>query len=775
MNQSGFFFMERNRGYNLSMQQFPRLKILLSNFIIISLLLLIISQVKNPYLTPSPQMSWKYADLKIIDPVDAPDPALDIIAAYIRQTEGNFQIRVDFLKLETAFVNDIYLGFNIQPIPPGLMAENENQLTSDLWIEFPAASSPLIAAKITRWNTIQPRIIRNIKQNYVLIELPGNSKDLSIASVDIFTASPGDNHFSDSVENISLSGFPPAPAPILLEFWNTLPAYTPAQTLRRWDGAHTGPFGQRHGLSILLNAAKSSQIPMTLLDLKTPASLMGLDALGALKTIRQLEKERLILLPEVNSAFADYAHQETIFNQQVRKDYQLSRSLFNFSKSFQSVKDFSSAFGYAILLDPAHLLADGNTTWIPLPMGIATPQSTGQDPVNSNGFSNTVIEQIISTALSPDPSDIVVFGGNLPTSPWGDLSIAPQLFEYISQHPWIAPLNESQLIGFPKMPLNNIQGFSCEDPLCLSDNLMSAPSEMESKIADQINQLQSEQIQSLAWDQFFRLIQLEENQDLTTLRRNYLGEIGVWEEVDRWLMSPTHTMDCERDVNSDQQPECILTSQQIILILNPTKATIIFAGAQQNGVFTQWIGNSSQFAVGLSDPSFWNLNNGLRSDPSVISSGFRLNGQMIQTPFEISNLENQGVVLKNVDQNLLIKYQIEDTYFQFKISSDKLIEAQISLVIKPDIRYKPGWINQTLLTEHLTDNSWSWGPINAQTPKISFQADFFQFSTALDSSKSMKNSEDPNFDYPAGHYLPYPTGLLKIFISDKNIIQFSID
>ena len=45
-------------------------------------------------------------------------------------------------------------------------------------------------------------------------------------------------------------------------FWNTLPSATPAQTLRRWDGAHTGPMGGKHGLSVLLQAAASQGVPL---------------------------------------------------------------------------------------------------------------------------------------------------------------------------------------------------------------------------------------------------------------------------------------------------------------------------------------------------------------------------------------------------------------------------------------------------------------------------------------------------------------------------------
>jgi hypothetical protein len=81
--------------------------------------------------------------------------------------------------------------------------------------------------------------------------------------------------------------------------WNTFPAYTPAQALKNWDGAHTGPDSSRHGLRHLLDAVDSSDIPVVLLDLKYPAWLAALDMTGGLSRIQYLEKKRLIILPVV--------------------------------------------------------------------------------------------------------------------------------------------------------------------------------------------------------------------------------------------------------------------------------------------------------------------------------------------------------------------------------------------------------------------------------------------------------------------------------------------
>ena len=92
----------------------------------------------------------------------------------------------------------------------------------------------------------------------------------------------------------------PQPAPILLAFWNTFPATSPAQALRSWNGAHTGPFGGRHGLVNLLNAALKAKVPLTLVDIKTPSSLSALDTLGGgTNLLHTLIRESLLSLPDV--------------------------------------------------------------------------------------------------------------------------------------------------------------------------------------------------------------------------------------------------------------------------------------------------------------------------------------------------------------------------------------------------------------------------------------------------------------------------------------------
>ena len=142
--------------------------------------------------------------------------------------------------------------------------------------------------------------IRNTDLDTIEISLAANELNSSPGGLGFqaFTRQPGDTRLSDSTKVFSLDGAPPPPARTLLAFWSTLPAYSPAQALRRWDGAHTGPLGARHGFGNLLKALRDYQAPAALLDLKNIASLAALEYIDQVDTVRALAKRGLLILPE---------------------------------------------------------------------------------------------------------------------------------------------------------------------------------------------------------------------------------------------------------------------------------------------------------------------------------------------------------------------------------------------------------------------------------------------------------------------------------------------
>ncbi|MCK5429477.1 MAG: hypothetical protein KAI94_08400, partial [Anaerolineales bacterium] len=245
--------------------------------------------------------SWTYSELRSLDPSDTFQPSLDILAVYSRHLRPTaplsqlgsifpdfsgdvqrVQLRLDFLDLPIRSEADIYLALDHKAGgSKDLPLSDSADIAWDTLIQIPVsgpvkavdpAGNPQLGLGL--------QVMRDPTMDTITLSFYQGA--LSQASTigfngQLFTTVAGSETIQDRSSPFSSSGNPPAPAQVLFAFWNTYPAYTPAQTLRRWDGAHTGPLGGRHGLYNLLRTARNQQIPLALLDLKTPTSLSALD------------------------------------------------------------------------------------------------------------------------------------------------------------------------------------------------------------------------------------------------------------------------------------------------------------------------------------------------------------------------------------------------------------------------------------------------------------------------------------------------------------------
>jgi hypothetical protein len=210
---------------------------------------------------------WAEA-LRALDPAEAANPAHDVTAVYVRQGNDVYQIRVDLLGFQTA--NDLALDIKI--------GDDSTPEAAPLTLHIPSEDSP---ARIT----LDPLLAT------VIVDVPRSSIP-SRPRVDVSTP-------EDEITGLTPDGPVPArTAPLLLAFYDTFAGRFPAEALRSWDGAHSGPRGERHGLKHLLDAVEETQIPIVLLDLKEPENLSALDAMGVLPQIQQLEQDSLLLLPD---------------------------------------------------------------------------------------------------------------------------------------------------------------------------------------------------------------------------------------------------------------------------------------------------------------------------------------------------------------------------------------------------------------------------------------------------------------------------------------------
>jgi len=315
---------------------------------------------------------WANA-LRALDPVDVNTPANDITAIYLRQQEELLQIRIDLL------------GF-----------KKQSELSLDVRIEDGSApqASPLIIHIPSQ--TESARITLAPQLATVIIDIPDHPPH---PSVDISTPEEQINDLTLDSPVITQT------APLLLAFYNLFAARLPAEVLRSWDGAHTGPRGERHGLKHLLDAVEEYQVPVALLDLKEPENLSALDAMGVMPQISALENQGLLILPEGTESDFQFVHIE----------------------------------------DPTHVYQPflSKTMYIPIPTETITSQPTPDGPALE------IRRVLLETALNTNEKDLLILGGSFPNTTWGSPDMIEPTLAYFASRPYIHILSLADLPAFP--------------------------------------------------------------------------------------------------------------------------------------------------------------------------------------------------------------------------------------------------------------------------------------------------------------------------------------
>lgn len=239
----------------------------------------------------------------------------------------------------------------------------------------------------------------------------------------------------DALTGLTLDGSPPPQfTPILLTFYDTFAARLPAEALRSWDGAHSGPRGERHGLKHLLDAAQATRTPLVLLDLKAPESLSALDAMGVLPRIRQLEQAGWLLLPDQPAPEGG-----TLFG--------FPASPFSWSGTPLG-GSLESQFQFAWIKDATHLYRPVLSKTTTLPAATAS-QATQPTP---DGPPLEARRAMLEVALNRDAGDLLILGGSLRDSTWGSPGMVGASLAWFASRPYVRALSAEDLLDFPTRP-----------------------------------------------------------------------------------------------------------------------------------------------------------------------------------------------------------------------------------------------------------------------------------------------------------------------------------
>jgi hypothetical protein len=754
-----------------------------------------------------------------------------MVALYTRTTDSDLQIRIDFLDLSFQTDYDLYLALDVRPGGArALPLSASPDLEWDALVLLPASGEPELfkASPLTglpeRDADIVPRLVRDPGNDTIVVSLNRNlilarqatgstegatvelSPQYSLLQslspqpfgVQAFLARAGSSVVVDQLGPARSDGLPPPRAQVLLAFWNTFPAYTPAQALRRWDGAHTGPFGGRHGLGALLGAARHSQVPLALLDLKLPAALSALDYTGALPMIQRMQSEHLLILPEavpgypilspatgtsadsespdptsIASFVGAFAPPDNLARLAARFSGQAARS-FGLSPSqmlYTPRLPVEPLPGYRLIFSA--LAVQGPIRWrdqtlIPLPRAGDDPQAT------LDGLSLDIRRVLLSNATSRDGQDqLLVLGGSLPGSSWGEPQSAEASMAYIASHPWIQPLDDGDLLSLSFATHSGLAGgflSASED----SGTLITAPAGL-SDFPFAGSGAAGNPLDQAAWDAYMALFaSLPPNPpQLPELRSLYAGEIGPLLAAARWAEDPQPRAGCDSDSDGDGEFECILASERYFAVFKTRGAHLVYLfirdeGSEGGADIHQLVAPTSQFLAGLSDPTAWDLASGLAADPGGIPGAFS-DAEHIWDAYQPS-VEPGRIRFTALDGSIRKTFTFTGSGLRVDYDSPDPVQVRIPLGLDPWRRFTPGWGDQ--YSGGKTGKGWSWR-IDSGTGVEIQSSGRISAAAFTDSHALLSAVEDPNYDYPPGHYLPFPLALVNVYAEGDFYIQLS--
>ena len=717
-------------------------------------------------------MNWKYGDLRILDGIDTINPDQDLIAVYARINDQTFQIRLDFLELDTFLGKDIYIAIDTNPggvtqaLPYSIDLQWEYLIkisdSGDIGI-FDKNLSPFPGVELfIVYDSWQDRIIISFDKDLLPIYYGKTKMQVSITAA-------GQTAVTDISEQFSLDSPSPSKVNVLFAFWNTFSSVTPAETLRSWAGAHTGPISSRHGLRYLLDSASKYKSTVFLLDLLSPDTLSALDYLNALPRIRNLVNDGILVLPE-NSLFEILDKNNSRTNILALEYTNLSMDLYETwkisinleSKLSISNDKFILLLNNYVIKDISNYIFGGygyaqstiiNNKCILTPFAINSPRE-----IQYFEFTLECKRLLVHQAITKSPAPLI-WGGDFSKSVMGDPVMSSEVFSYIHEHPWINTYSINDLKGSTRYASSRSFPY-LKNTLDNNTDRILPPvyDDTSNKVHESLLQSPQNQISDLAWKVFFDLTQAA-SPELLSLRTNYIGQIGMLLTAANWADKPQPIEACDLDLDYDGFNECILANNSIFTVIEPDGGYIAFVFASDINGIHQLVGPTWEFIVGLSDATSWEINLGVRGDPRQILGAF-------QDPFSHwnryhVNIIDHGIVLEtdNMTIRKTISISADRIHIVIHLPVQSIEKARIPLVVDPWLRYTSGWGN--LYSKQSAGNNFFWRIRSGETVEIRSTNLLNEYSFN-DTYPAMSRPEDPNFDYSAGHYIPFPMSVVEI-------------
>lgn len=730
--------------------------------------------------------TWQQRHLRYIDPIDSGDDNNELIAVY--STEQHFLyksqhvVRLDFVELQQPQPFDLYIYLDLFPGSQREPVTFESEFDWEIGISIPSYQrslqvfdqnySPISAFPVT--------IQRHADQDYLEVGFLSENPLWVIPqnfSMKIVVVSPQTQEVLDHTPQISSTTLAPQPLHVLLVFWDTFPAFSPVQAMRRWDGAHTGPLGGRHGLYSLLRAANSNRIPVVLLDLKNPFALSALEFANKRNEIMITSQTFNFVLPDnifvLNGESQHHRNAKLSWQRQFFQNlgYRLSPFAYLSPNVLIADEPFSlqkvcsnHQLIFSLINNPgisSHISSSGPCRWLGIPEGISNPIYQPSD----TGLS-VVLKKKMITNLTTKPqtsqNQIIIVGGSLPLSTWGDPQIARTAINEIKNLPWIHLMDANDLPFQPPALL---------EPIQLYDNKSPHQQELDSKL-----KLLSGfplKDQHLRWIQEQFIFSLGASiypspPELPQLRINLLPLLSAFGWIDHWNSSLTSYAECPQDITSDGIPDCILSNQKIAAWIDPHWGSILFVFSRDQSGVHEIIGPASQLMSGLTDSTKWDLSKGIYAENRFFEVALQDSLSYDNYQIAINKLQlsvDKGEVVKTI--------QLSDNTIHISYSISPSQPLYIPFMIDPWHRFEVEWSNHYF--SYVNGNILCWTYNNQLSACVS-PSQNINIHTFKDTQNRFETTENPNIGNPPGHFLPFPLALLEMYPAavQKNRIEIQI-
>ncbi len=261
----------------------------------------------------------------------------------------------------------------------------------------------------------------------------------------------------------------------------------------------------------------------------------------------------------------------------------------------------------------------------------------------------------------------------------------------------------------------------------------------------------------LAWQSYFMLTAPSDDASLQAMRAQYLFSLSMFGPASEWAQAPSALSTCSpfRE-NNPPQTECVLANDRYYAVFEPEGARLVYLFYLDKAGVHQLVGPTAQFAVGLSDPSEWKPALGEGADPGAIPGAFS-DVDATWTSYRAAAASG-SLTFTSPDGSRVKAYVLTEDGLTATIHAAGPGSTRLPLAVDPQAFF----FAPTDYRGTAAPGSWTWGLAGGGL-RVRVPSDAaLSVASFTDSQPYLAEAEDPDRDYPPGHYLPFPLSVVTL-------------